>query len=447
MDMHSTIERISPVECRVKVEIPWSDISGRLDTKMRELTLRAKLPGFRPGKVPTHVIERRFGRGIRQELANDLVEETFASAIAQHATIPLTKPVVEASSLEGGSPFTYAARFEVAPEVTPKDYVGVPIRRRPAIAEPAKVEAELKRLQDQLTELRPLQEGLERTETQPGDVWIVDVDGTLGAQRISRKDVRVDIGGGATELVPGLGEAMAGLKLAQVGTVLPVKFTPPQAKVRAEQRGQEANLMLGLRDVRTKHVPALDDDFARDTEQADSLEELKEKLANTAREEDAERAERDARQRLVQTLLERNPFDPAPSMIAREIAAEVDHTKRQLAQQGLKLSALRTTEGELAARIRPQATLNVRAFLLLDAIGRAENLRVDEAQFEEELQKMAEQSGQNVARMRASMDKDGQLLLLRAQLREQKILDFLMERAVVTEAPDPEETVETPTLE
>jgi len=197
-------------------------------------------------------------------------------------------------------------------------------------------------------------------------------------------------------------------------------------------------LGIGLREVRVKHVPALDDDFARDTGEAESLEELRGKIAEKLKQEDADEAERAARRRLVGTLLEKNPFEAAPSMIAREVSAQVDATKRQLAQQGLKLSNIGTTEAQLSARIRPQALFNVKAYLLLDAIGKKESLDVDDEAFEAELGKMAEESGQNLARMRAQMEKSGQLVLVRAQMREEKILDFLMEKAVVTEAPDPE---------
>ena len=94
MELQSSIERISSVECRVKVEIPWSEVSGRLDDKMRDLRRRARLPGFRPGKVPPNVIEKMYGKSIRSELANDLVQETFQTAVAQHEATPLTQPVL-----------------------------------------------------------------------------------------------------------------------------------------------------------------------------------------------------------------------------------------------------------------------------------------------------------------------------------------------------------------
>src|SRR5690606_30455696 len=154
-------------------------------------------------------------------------------------------------------------------------------------------------------------------------------------------------------------------------------------------------------------------------------------------EEDKNEAERDARKRLVETLLERNEFEVAPSLVAREVAAQVDLFKRQVQQQGLNLQRLGITEAQLAGQYRPQALFNVKAFLLLDAIGKAENIVVAEDEVEAELKSMAEERNQNVDRLRATMEKNNQLLLLRAQLREEKILDFLMSKSEVTEAPDP----------
>ena len=435
--MQSSIERIGPVECRVKVEIPWAEVSPRLMGKMNDLRRRARIRGFRPGKVPPAVLERMFGKGVRDELARDLVTETFPNACSEHATTPLTQPLVEESNLDKGESFTYAARFEVPPEIVPVDFTGVPVRRRPSVVDEAKVTAELDKKREELTELQPLPEDSDRETTQALDVWTVDLDGDVGGQRVNSKDVEVEIGA-PDKLVPGLAAALGDLKLASVGGVMKAEFDLPEENVPPELQGKKAVINVGLRAVRVKVVPELDDEFAKDTGDAETIDELRAKLADEVRGADADVAEQEARRRLVEALLERNDFEPAPSMVAREVAAQVDQTKRQLAQQGLALQQIGTTEQQLAGRIRPQAHFNVKAYLLLDAIGKAKELEVTDEEFDAELEKMAEEGGQNVARMRATMEKDGQLLMMRAQMREEKILDFLMAEAEVTEAPDPE---------
>lgn len=435
--MESHLERISAVECRVRVQIPWEVISPRFASKLRELQSKARIPGFRPGKVPPQMIEQMFGKSVRDELAREFVDETFQDAVTKHAKVPLTQPVLEEGVLNKGEPFRYAARFEVPPEIAAKDYVGVPVRRRPAAADEAKVESLLKDKREELSELRPIPEGTQR-ETQAGDVWTLDLDGTLGNVKIGRKDLQVTIGEDANEYIPGLAAALAGTTLDAVGQTRTITFRPVQERIKPELRGVDAVLMVGFRDVREKHLPALDDDFARDAnEDVDSFEALKEKYRARLLEEDKNEAERDARRRLVEELLRRNTFEVAPSLVAREVAAQVDVFKQQVQQQGLTLQRLGLTEAQVAGQYRPQALFNVKAFLLLDAIGKAEAIVVAEDEVEAELKQMAEERKQNVDRMRATMEKNNQLLLLRAQLREEKILDFLMSKAEVTEAPDP----------
>ncbi len=434
--METQLERISAVECRVRVQIPWEEISPRFTQKLRELQGKARLPGFRPGKVPPQMVEKLFGKGVREELARDIVQETFQTAVTRHEKVPLTQPVLEeGTTVNRGETFTYAARFEVPPDLHPKDYTGVPVRRRPAVADETKVESLLKTKQDELTELRPI-EGVER-QTQAGDVWTADINGTLGTQNVSSKDVKIEIGAAKDEFLPGLSKALEDLQLSAVGSTKTITFLPPQERIRPNFKGQEATLTIGFRDVREKHVPVLDDEFARDTGEAESLEELRGKYRDQVREEDQNEAERDARKRLVESLLERNPFEVAPSLVAREVAAQVDLFKRQLQQQGIKLQQTGMTEAQVASQMRPQALFNVKAFLLLDAIGKAESIAVDEAEVTKELQNLAEERGQNIDRLRATMEKNNQLLLLRAQIREEKILDMLMSKSEVTEAPDP----------
>jgi len=117
--METQLEKINAVECRVRVQIPWEEISPRFDKKLRELQGQARVPGFRPGKVPPQMVERMFGASVREELARDIVQETFQSAVTQHNRVPLTQPVLEEGKLVKGEPFIYRARFEVPPELQP----------------------------------------------------------------------------------------------------------------------------------------------------------------------------------------------------------------------------------------------------------------------------------------------------------------------------------------
>lgn len=435
--MESQLEKISSVECRVRVTIPWNQLEGRFNGKFKELKGRVSLPGFRPGKVPLPMLERLYGSSVRQELAQDLVQETFETAVGQHDTTPLTKPVMESGSIERERDFTYTARFEIAPSIEPADYTGLEVRRRPSVTDESKIEARLEKKQAELTEVQPIPEDSTRKKTQDGDIWTVDVVGKLGTQEINVKDARVELGS-ANELLPGIGDQFSDIELSEVGTTKSMNFTPPQEGLKPEFLGQEASLEVALREVREKVVPELDDEFAKDTGEAESLEELRSKYGQEVLEEDQAEAEREARLRLVKDILERNDFDPAPSMIDREVAAQVDMYRRQLAQQGLDFAAIGTTPVAMGDQMRPQASFNVKAFLLLDAIGKKESIDVTDDELSQEIVDIATERNQNPERLRAQMEKSQEIILIRAQMREERILDFLMEKSTVTEAADPE---------
>lgn len=441
--MESQLEKISSVECRVRVTIPWNQLEGRFHGKFKELKGRVRLPGFRPGKVPMPMLERLYGSSVRQELARDLVQETFETAVGQHDTTPLTKPVMESGNLERDSDFTYTARFEVAPSIEPADYTGLEVRRRPSVTDDEKVTALLEKKQAELTEVQPIPEDSKRTKTQDGDIWTVDIVGKLGTQDINVKETRVELGS-ANEIIPGFGAQFADVELSEVGSTKTMTFTPPQEGLKPEFLGQEATLEVALREVREKVVPELDDEFAKDTGEAESLEELRTNYAKQVTEEDEAEAEREARLRLVKDILERNDFEPAPSMIDREVAAQVDMYRRQLAQQGLDFDAIGTTPVAMSDQMRPQASFNVKAFLMLDAIGKKEDIDVSDEELGEEIKEIATERNQNPERLKAQMEKSQEIILIRAQMREERILDFLMEKSKVTEAADPEPEAEAP---
>lgn len=436
--MDSQLEKISAVECRVRVEIPWATVSPRLTAKFRDLQRKAQLPGFRRGKVPPQIIERMYGKGVRDELAQDLVNETFQEAIGTHKKVPLNNPIRESFELAKGKPFSYTVRFEVVPEIEPTDYEGVPVRRRPAVLDNEKVEKIIREKQEEHAELAPIEEG--REQTQDGDVWTVDVEGTLGEHNISRKDLKVELGAaGDQEFLPGFTAALAQVPVSALGTTREIVFTPTSERMRPELRDVAATLNVGLRDLRHKNLPGLDDDFAKDIGETETFAEYRASLEKQTLEEDQEQAEMEARQRLVTELLNRNKFDVAPSMITREVSAQVNMYKQQLAQQGLTLAQLGMNEAAVTQQMQPRARYNVTAFLLLDAIGKKQEITVDDESLNAELAELAAERGENIDRMRAQMEKNQQILLLRAQLREAKILDFLMEKSDVTEAPDPVE--------
>ncbi|RMH00259.1 MAG: trigger factor [Deltaproteobacteria bacterium] len=436
--VESNIEEVGPVECRVRVEIPWEEVEPRIRRRLGELRRRVRIRGFRPGKAPAKMVERMFRKDVEREIAADLVEETFPEVTGEHGKRVIGGPTVEELDVEAGKGVRYAARFEVPPTVEPTDYKGIEVRRRPVEVDPAEVDQRLERMRQELAEVEPIPEDAMDRTTEAGDVWTVDLEGTIGDEPIERTDVRVEIGApDAASFLPGLAQAMSDLSRKDVGSTKTVEFELPTEGIRPEFAGAKVRLTLGLRSVQHKRIPDLDDEFARDTGKADSLEELRKQIEDEIREREQLEAEREARMRLVQSLLERNDFEVGPRLVGQEVAARIDGFKRQLAAQGLRVEQLGMSDERLWEQFAPEATFNVKAFLLLDAIAKAEGIEVSDEEFDKAVEELAEERNTTAGRLAAQMERSGEAVLLRAQLREEKVLDFLMEQANVTEAPDP----------
>ena len=209
--MQVRIEDVSPVEKKLMVEVPWDTVSARLDESYRELSKGVQIKGFRKGKVPRPVLEKMYGPRVAAEVSVQLVRESFIQAVQQHNLAAVSEPrVEEASKLEKGKPFTFAAIIEVRTQVEPVDYVGMPLERRKlAIADEA-VEKSLENLRREHTQLEPI-EG--RTETAAGDVLALAIAGTIGEHPVSQPRFLIDLDDAEREPVPGLRAALTGVAI------------------------------------------------------------------------------------------------------------------------------------------------------------------------------------------------------------------------------------------
>src|SRR4051794_9286523 len=300
--MQVTVSEISPVEKKVAVEIPWPYVSQKLDEAYKDLSKGVALKGFRKGKVPRPMLEKMFGRQVEQEVIKQLVQESFVTAANQHDIQPVAEPVVDDAHLHKGKNFQYSARVEVRSVVEPKDYEGLELGQRAPKVGDEDVQRALERKQQELTEFKAI-EG--RKELAATDVAVIDVTGTVGERKFDKEAMMVELAETAREPVPGLGKALVGVpvdaKDHQVTFVLPTKEANPD--IAAELSGASVALKITVKEAREKQMPALDDEFAKDTGEADTLSELREKLRAKLLTDNGKAAREELKADLVKELL------------------------------------------------------------------------------------------------------------------------------------------------
>jgi trigger factor len=425
--MQVRIEDVSPVEKKLFVEVPWETVSQKLGNAYRELGKGVALKGFRKGKVPRPVLEQVYGSRVNAEVAIELVQESFYRANQEHNLAAVAEPrVEEAAPIKKGQPFTFKAIIEVRGEVVPQDFKGLAIERRKLAVADAAVDEALAQLRREHTELRPI-EG--RTTSAPGDVLALKVTGTIGEHKVDQPQFAVDLDETEREPLPGLRAVLTNIPLdtkdKQVELDIPAEHEDPDLK------GRKASLVISILEARVKDVPALDDEFAKDTGKADTLDGLRATLRAELEERERGVIDREAREAVLRELIKKNQIPVAKSLVDRAVDMQYKRLRQML---GMKPE--QGTPGltdELREKMRPTGADEVRGQLLLEAIADSEHIAVTDEELNKHVEESAKARNTPPAKLRAEWQRDGRIESLTYSLRQDKVLAFLVANAVVTE--------------
>jgi trigger factor len=425
--MQVRIEDVSPVEKKMYVEVPWETVSQKLGDAYKELGKGVALKGFRKGKVPRPVLEQVYGPRINAEVAYQLVRESFVRASEEHNLAAVAEPrVEEAAPIKKGQPFTFAAIIEIRGDVVPQDYVGLAIERRKlAVAESAVDEA-LAQLRREHTELRPI-EG--REVTAPGDIVGLSVTGSIGEHQINQPQFAVDLDDTEREPLPGMREALIGVPLDTKDKQ--IEITVPDDYKDESIRGRKAELTVTILEVRAKEVPALDDEFAKDTGKADTLDGLRAALRKELEDREREVIDREARENALRELIKNNQIPVAASLVERAVEMQYARLRQML---GMKPE--RGNPGlndELRDKLRPAGADEVRGQLVLEAIADKEGLTITDEELARHIEATAKTRNVAPAKLRAEWQRDNRIDNVVYSLRQDKVLRFLVDKAQVTE--------------
>lgn len=425
--MQVRIEDVSPVEKKMFVEVPWETVSTKLGLAYRELGKDVALKGFRKGKVPRPVLEQVYGPRVNAEVAYQLVRETFFQATETHKLEAVAEPrVEEASPIKKGQPFSFSAIVEVRGEVDPQAYTGLAIeRRRLNVADEAVNEA-ITALQREHTELEPISG---REVTAAGDVIAMKIEGTIGEHPINQPQFAVDLDAPEQEPLPGLCAALTGLPLTTTDHV--IELDVPADYKDENLKGRHANLKVSFTEVRAKAVPALDDEFAKDTGKAETLDGLRAAVRKDLEDRENAAIHREAKEGALRALVKVNQIPVASSLVERAVEMQYQRMRQMLGMKPEK--NLAGLNEELRSKLRPGGADEVRSQLLLEAVGEREKIDVSDAELEAYIAEQARARNTPPAKLRAEWVREGRMDGARFSLRQDKVLDFLVSKAAVTE--------------
>ncbi len=419
--MEVAIESVSDHERKLDVEIPWDEVKVRLDEAYNELKKGVTIKGFRKGKVPRSMLENLFGKHVVKEVAQRLVQESIPKALSDNEVTPVSEPKVDDQGINNGESFKYSAVMEILPEIVVKDYFDTEVKVRPGKVTDEAVEMALRFKQQENTAYK----AVEGRETRDGDVLMVDVMGKLGDKPFDVEQQMVELGEHAREPVEGLAAKLTGIPADTEELDVELDVADPADETKVIR----ARLLVTVHEVRQKEVPELDDDFAKDTGEAETLDELKDVLRKKLLEEDEQRAQDEGKDLLIKTIVEKNEIPAVPALVERHLERRIALQKALMGMEMGGAAPQGLDEQALKDHMRGEAEDAVKRGLLLSAVGKQEKVEVQEADVEKKLAEIASSRNQNVARVRSEYEKEGLLDSLKERLVEDKTLDLLMSKA------------------
>lgn len=425
--MNITVEEISSVKKKVQVEIPDEQVTKEVETLYKEVGAKAKIKGFRPGKVPRNILERYFKDYVKGEVIQKLIQETYPAALSEKNIQPVSLPVIDPGELESGKPFQYSATVEVKPELKIENYIGLKLEGKKEEVKEEELGSRLKDLQNLHAQLKTIPQP---RPVQEGDYVIIDYEARMENKPLEEGkgiDVTVEVGGG--RFIPGLEEKMIGLNPEEEKEI-EVSF--PEDYGYKKWAGKTISFLIKVKEIKEKILPPLDDEFAKDLGDYASLEDLRSKLKEEIAKEKEAMLDRKLKDQMIDQLIQAHPFEVPESMVEEQAKALVSDTKLRLASQGIVLKNLNIPEEKLQEDYREVAQKQVKTFLILETIASQEGITVTDEEVEERLRSIAERAHQKLEVVKRYYESNGLIPELKTGILTDKTLNFLLSKANIS---------------
>jgi trigger factor len=422
--MKTEFTDVSETQKTLTVEIPSDVVDAEINRVAKDYSKQARIPGFRPGKVPSTVVKQRFREQILHDVVHGLIPRAVDEALQERGIEPVNTPDIQNVELKEGQPLTFTAAIETVPPFDPGSLSTLTATRPSTGMTDEAVDQALQRLRERGARFEPV----EGRPVSDGDTAVLDIsriDAAGGADR--HEDVSIELGAPANP--PGFDANLVGLTAGDEKT-FSVHF-PEEYPVK-EMAGTDVSYTVTVKEVRHKVLPALDDEFAKDF-QLDSLAALREQVRADMQEEADDHATRHVRSEVLKQLSERVAFEPPASLVEREIDRRLEEFARQLMQQKVDPRQAGIDWAQFREAQREPARAAVASALALDEVARRDGISVAPEDVEREIERFALRAGRTPAALRAQLEKEGGVARLSAGLRREKALEHALAAATIAQ--------------
>ena len=429
--MSLQVEKLEKNMAKLTIEVSAEDLDKAMEKAYQKQKSRISLPGFRKGKAPRKMIESMYGKGVFMEDAvNSLVPQEYTKALGECDLEIVSQPEINVTQMEPGKALIFTADVAVKPEVTLGDYKGVEVPKSEITVTDEEVDAEVKKEQDK--NARTV--AVEDRAAANGDITTIDFEGFVdGVAFDGGKGTDYALTLGSSTFIPGFEDQLVG---ANTGDHVEVKVTFPEEYQAKELAGKEAVFQCDVKKIETKEVPELDDEFAKDVSEFDTLAEYKEDVKKKLTEKKEKEARTAKENAAVDKAIENAQMDIPELMTKTECRQMMDDFSRRMQQQGLSMEQYFQFTGQsmdkMMEDMKPQALKRIQTRLVLEKVAEAENIQPSEEEITEEIQKMADAYKMEADKIREAIGESG-LEQMKKDMAVQKAVTVIADAAVEVE--------------
>jgi trigger factor len=419
--MKTEFTDVSETQKTLTIEIPTEVVNAEIDRIARGYTKQARLPGFRPGKVPQTLVKQRFKDQILHDVMHGLIPRAVEAALQERGIEPIDTPNIKDVALEEGRPLKFTAAVETVPSFDPGDLTAITLRQPSVQITEEAVDDMLKRLRERAAKLEPI-EGRPVTE---GDAVVADLNRTDPDGKVDHHEA-ITLQLGAPGNPPGFDDHLIGLNEGDAKTFT-IHF--PESYPVEELANTDQTYAVTVKGIRRRALPELDDEFAKDVGEFESLAALRDRIRTDLQEEAQENSRRQLRSDLFKQLSSRITFELPVSLVDREMDRRLEEFARQLVSQKVDPRQAGIDWAQFREAQREPARDAVASALVLDEIARREQITVTGGDVDKEIERFAARAGRTPAALRAQLEKEGGISRLYAGLRREKAVDLALSRA------------------
>ena len=429
MRMKTSIEEISPVKKKLVIEIGADKVDKKVNAAYKRLGKRAKIPGFRPGKIPRSIMENYFGAEVQQDVTRELVNETLPQAVEETETFPLAMPIIENDMVKAGQSFKYSATMEVRPEFELKDYMGLEVEKEILKVTDEDVKKRLEEIRRNNGKLNPVDEDRAIKED---DYVVIEYEGFEDGQPmegVKSENFLLRIGSG--DFHPDLEKALIGRKKGEL-TEVNIQFE--DTHYHPKLAGKSVDFKTTVTELKEMELPELNDDFAKKLgDDFKDLQTLEKRVEEDIIKGEEKRIDRELKKNLLEKISEDIEFELPECLVESEVRNATENIRQNLLRTGSSMEKAGLDEGKLRENLRPGSEKRVKEMLILGKIARDNELSVDELELTEGFRDMAQNMGQELQAVRQYYEANQLVDSFRESLLEEKTLNYLVNGAKVIE--------------